>query len=186
MGVSKRLWILFVIVIPLIFAAVITIVVLQAMDKNVGDELKSIGSHIPVISSWIEGDEEGADRENSAKEVERLTQLIQEKDNEIAALEEKLLDKDEEATQQKEEIARLKQQLEEDEPLQQTREQNIKKTGELLLAMSPKDAAEIMADMDNDDIIALLESFDADDMGRILAKMEPERASELTSLLLAN
>lgn len=159
------------------------------MDKSIVSQMKAIGGHIPVVSSWIDDDEETAGdvggMQDKTQEAERLTEKINAQADEVAKLEKKLLEKDEEVVQYKQKIEKLEKQLEEKEPEQSKTGNNVKKTGKLLLAMSPKDAALIVADMKNEDIINLLETLDPDEMGKILAKMEPKRASELTTLLLA-
>jgi flagellar protein FlbB len=51
---NKALWFLLVIVIPLLFAASLSVIILSLMGVNLIEKGKDYASNVPVISNWIE------------------------------------------------------------------------------------------------------------------------------------
>lgn len=189
MGYSKLQWFFFVVIIPLIFALIVYSVIMTFMGNSVVDQLKTLGSHIPIVSNFISDENEDEtivnETENLQAEIERLTANIQEQEHTILELENMLREKDEELVEARETILRLENQLEDETELESTDNRNVQDTARMLLAMSPKDAASIIAEMQNSEILPVLKEMKADDSGRIIAKLEPQRASSLMEELLA-
>lgn len=190
MGSSKFKWFLFAFLIPLIFVIVLYAVILSIMGKSFGDQVKALGSHVPIVATLFDEPEKPNDQSEAAseKEILRLSDEIKRQEHDIEALEQKLVKKDQELKTAKEKIAKLERRVQNNaqEETKETDEGNtVKETGKLLLSMSPKDAALIIAEMDNKDAIPLLQSFKPDESGKILAKLEPKRASQLMKQLLA-
>lgn len=190
MEYSKLKWFFFVIIIPLIFALVVYSVIISFMGKSVVDQVKSVGSHIPFVSSLLE-DEKKAEpnsennEETLQKEITRLTETLNAQEQDVIALEKKLLEKDEDLVKAKETIVKLEKQLENASETGVIVNQNVKETAKMLLAMSPKDAASIITEMQNNEVIPVLNEMKANESGRILAKLDPKRASDLMKELLA-
>ncbi len=189
MGYSKLQWFFFAFVIPLIFALIVYSVIITFMGKSIVDQVKTVGSHIPIVSNLF--DEEKADRADAQEskkleqEITRLTHTITEQEQNILALENKLLEKDEEVIKAKETIVKLEKQLENASEDGTVTSNEVKETAKRLLAMSPKDAALILAEMQNQEAISILQAMKPDDSGQILAKLEPKQASILMTDLLA-
>ena len=189
MEASKIFKWVFIIIVPLLFVVGILIVIMLFSDQPFANHLKRIGAQIPIVSGLVKEDANGNGPANDPdKDIEQLFAQIQQQQEEIKNLEERLIEKDEEIAQYKEEIAKLEQQNLESSSVDGSSagEDRLKKARDMLEEMSPKVAASIVSEMETSDVIALLETMDSKALGDILAKMEPERAAELTNLLLDN
>lgn len=187
MGYSKLQWFFFVVIIPFIFALIVYSVVITFMGKSVVDQVKTLGSHIPIVSSLISEDKDKASKNEVTRlvsENERLTANIQEQEQVILKLENQLREKDDELIEAKETILKLEKQLENEEAAEDGADNSVKETAEMLLAMSPKDAAAILSEMQNSEVIPILQVMKPSDSGRIVAKLEPQRASSIMNELL--
>lgn len=189
MGYSKLQWFFFVVIIPLIFALIVYSVIMTFMGKSVVDQVKSIGSHVPFVSSLLDEKNESEtsqkDKDKLENEIERLTANIHEQEQVLLELENKLLEKDDELVDAKETILKLEKQLENADEVEGTESKSVKETAKMLLSMSPKDAASIISEMQNSEVIPVLQEMKASDSGRIVAKLEPQRASTLMKELLS-
>lgn len=185
MGYSKFQWFLFAFIIPLIFAIILYIVVLHALDKSLTDQLKAVGSSLPVVSRFVESTQADEEHLESLEyDVIRLSKTVEEQTEEIEYLKSVIEAKEKELADSKAKIVSLEQQVfsaENDDTIDTIK---VKKTAKLLLAMSPKDAASIISEMNNEEAVTLLTTFKPDETGRILAKLDAKRASELTNLLV--
>lgn len=187
MGYSKLQWFFFVVVIPFIFALIVYGVIMTFMGKSVVDQVKSVGSHVPFVSSLLDEEDKAkpSNKDKLEDEIERLTANINEQEQMVLELENKLLEKDDELIDAKETILKLEKQLENADEGEEPGSSSVKETAQMLLSMSPKDAASIISEMQNNEVIPVLQEMKASDSGRIVAKLEPARASNLMKELLS-
>lgn len=181
------LWFLFAIVIPLIVMLVLIYTILLLAGIDVNGWLKNTGQKIPVVSSMITTEEEKSyaeleeeyvalqeehlsTKETLQSEIDAYEEIIEKLEDEIEKLEAKL-DFDEE-------------QAEEDGKLEASETDMVKKLAASFKSMKPKQAALIIADLDQNIAIEILNTLSNDVRGKILEAMEPKVAAELTELLL--
>src|SRR5690625_5003539 len=76
------LWILFAVIIPLLIVSFLAVVILNLVGVDVNSWVKEKGSTIPVVSSFIETDEE----KELKRQLEQANETIQNQDEEIDVL----------------------------------------------------------------------------------------------------
>lgn len=181
------LWILFAIIIPLIFAFIITAVILNIAGFSVMDWAREQGSELPVISNFIPSEED----KSAQDQVENMNEILNDKDEEILALNNQIDDLEFNITELEDEILRLEQAqesmeaAEEAEPSESTTDSlsDIAKSYE---DMKSRNAAEILQLMDRNEALLILQEISNDVRGEILESMDPETAAELTASLMAD
>lgn len=173
----------FVIIIPLIFAGIITFIVFSLMGIDVIDKSKEFINQIPVVGQYVTTEEEA---ELERKE-QRFVEQLNTKDEEINSLESQLVDYQLEIDQLNQEIVKLTKQLEildeetqEDDPV----DENLEKLTKTYQEMRPQSAAVIMASLDENVAIMILQELNDEQRGSILSEMNPETAAQLTEMIL--
>ncbi|GAE91628.1 flagellar protein FlbB [Gracilibacillus boraciitolerans JCM 21714] len=177
---------LIIILVPLIFTIIITVIILYVMGVDVGKYTKETLNKIPFVAQTVATDEEELHENNLAK-----------KDQEIANLEEELetakyetQTKDTTIAELEEEIANLTTQLAEVQQEETGPETDENTDGayedlsESFSSMKPKTAAPIIENMENSIAISLLKQIDPEIRGEILGEMEPEIAADYSSQLV--
>lgn len=178
---NKALWFLLVIVIPLLFAASLSVIIFSLMGVNLIEKGKSYASNVPVISNWVET--EGV-KERSTEEMilslKSQVKTLQEKNKKAEA---EVLQQEEVIKQQQSDIVGLKDQLQEKESDATKQDDALNKIAEVYGAMSPGNAAQIFETMENSESAIILANLETDVQAAILAEMDPAVAAELTKLL---
>ncbi len=177
------IWIIFGVLVPMIVAAVIAVVIMSIAGVNVGEWVKQTSSNLPIISSLIKTDED-----KSIEELEeKLAQMIEKKDREIAELEATIDEQVYQIDQLSEEVLVAEQQLlahehnEEVEHEQEKQPQNtIKEMAASYQKMNHNQAAKIIEEMDRTLALALLNELPNDVRGKIIEKMDGENAVIIT------
>ena len=182
---SKLQWILFVVIIPLIFAITLGLVILTVSGMNIFDIAKQYGSKIPVVSSYI-GDAEKKTTEQQLKnDIIEQQAIVEEKQLKIEELEEELGNKELEIDALKKEIQRLNAEIEALTTAETNNEQQLTMSDivNVYESMSAKNAAAIIPEMNDDDAIRILSALDSEKAAAILEKMDAANAAKYTSLL---
>lgn len=186
-SMNPFLWIVFAIIIPLIIVSTLTVFILNMAGVDVTGWFKNTASNIPVVSNFITTEEEQAVED----EIKKLTEMIEEKDLEIARLQ--TISEDLEMT-----ISRLNQQIlkleneiasrdelaEQEEELEVENNESLKQIVSSYESMKTKQAAIIIQNLENDLAIDILKELPNDRRGKILEAMDPERVAELTKLFV--
>lgn len=177
-GYGKFQWFFFVIFIPSIFAIVLFVIILSILGFNVLEKAKNVGSNIPVISKYINEDEE-----EEQINIEDLYVQIAEQEEQINLLTRQLEQKEEEIKDLTNEATNLGEQLDEREEEVIATQKDLKEIAKTYEAMSTKNAANILSELNRDEALLHLSQIKIDVRAAILAKMEPELAADLMSRL---
>lgn len=179
---SKFVWFLLVIAVPAVFAVTVFGIVLSFMGVNVIEEAKNTGKKIPVVKNvFID--------EAPAVSISQNTEnqwkgKFEEQEEYIKILSADLQKKEKEVTALKSDIALLEKQVEDAETSVKADENDQLK--KLYEAMSAKDAAAVMTEMNNNEVLGILTLLQAETQAAILAKLDAKRAAELTVLMASN
>lgn len=173
---NKFQWFIFIIFIPTIFAIILFIIVMHFLGVDVIEKGKEIGAKVPFISQYFV-EEELPDPEELLEQIavledekETLQKKIEQQEAQIKKLQETI------------DILEERNQRQVNAPSEPTTPglQDIVKSYE---NMSAKNAANILAAMNENEAAKHLQELKADSRAKILEKMEPEKAARLISLL---
>ncbi|WP_139193114.1 MotE family protein [Anaerobacillus alkalilacustris] len=182
---SKFQWFVMVIFIPIMFAILLFSIILSFMGISVVDQAKQVASNIPVLSNYVKTEEQIiADEEKG--NIDELMAIINARETELALLEQKLLTKEEEVQSLLNEIEILMDQLEEKKDIHLEVKTEYTEIAKLYETMSAKNAANILTQLSDDEAAIHLSFIKIDARAAILAKMTPDKAAELISLLSNN
>jgi flagellar motility protein MotE (MotC chaperone) len=179
---SKFVWFLLVIAVPAVFAVTVFGIVLSFMGVNVIEEAKNTGKKIPIVKNvFNEEDPAAAVNQNTEN---RWKGKFEEQEEYIKILSADLQKKEKEVTSLKSDIALLEKQVEDAETSVKADENDQLK--KLYEAMSAKDAAAVMTEMNNNEVLGILTLLQAETQAAILAKLDAKKAAELTVLMASN
>lgn len=180
---SKFVWFLLVIAVPAVFAVTVFGIVLSFMGVNVMEEAKNTGKKIPFIKNVFTEETTTVTSSNENTEMQ-WKEKFDEQEDYIKILTADLQKKEKEVTTLKSDIALLEKQVEDAETSVKADEnEQLKKLYE---AMSAKDAAAVMTEMNNNEVLGILTLLQAETQAAILAKLDAKRAAELTVLMANN
>jgi flagellar motility protein MotE (MotC chaperone) len=179
---SKLLWLLLVVVVPAVFTIAIFGILLSFMGVSVVEEAKSIGKNIPVIKMLLYEDAEATAAATNDQEKQWKSKFDEQEDY-IKMLSADLQNKEKQVTELKNNIALLEKQVEDAES--SVKEEGNQQLKKLYEAMSANDAAAVMTKMNNNQVLGILILLEPETQSEILAKIDAERAAELT-VLMAN
>ncbi|MGM8364136.1 MotE family protein [Virgibacillus sp. W0181] len=177
------IWFIFVIVVPLIVAIVLTVIILSVAGVNVGDWIKTNGSKIPIVSTVIKTDEE----KQLEQQSEQAAEMIDKQQSEIGELNDEIenLQATNDELQQK--ILKLEKSAQDNKSEEQAEPEtvdSVKKTATSFRKMDKEKAALIFQSLDKSSAVAILKELSNDVRGEIMGEMEPSLAAELTELLM--
>ncbi|WP_078413276.1 MotE family protein [Priestia abyssalis] len=178
---SKLQVFFFVIFIPLVFTAVIVYVLLMLYGMDVNEKVKEAVKDIPFLSK-----EEQAVEEQNIQRNEDITQLetsLQEKEKKIHDMQDKLNEKDLELESLQIQVQRLNEQLAEADKKKEAEQTELKEIVSAYEKMTPKKAALILSELEEDKAVRLLTQFKSDKLSSILEKMDPATAAQYTGIL---
>lgn len=167
-------------VVPLLFVSAVLLIVAKVADVNVIDQAKKWTTE--VIKGEPDPQLEQSDFSNDEKVV-TLQAELQQKDNEIAKVEQQL-----QTLKEENELLVIEQERLTDEiaKVQNRAEESKKEFKEIIATyekLSAKNAAPILLAMNEADALKILASLKPDTVAAILEKMEPEQAAKFTTLL---
>ncbi|MBF4499943.1 hypothetical protein IRY55_01105 [Savagea sp. SN6] len=167
-------------VVPLLFVSAVLLIVAKVADVNVIDQAKKWTTE--VIKGEPDPQLEQPDFSNDEKVV-TLQAELQQKDNEIAKVEQQL-----QMLKEENELLVIEQERLTDEiaKVQNRAEESKKEFKEIIATyekLSAKNAAPILLAMNEADALKILASLKPDTVAAILEKMEPEQAAKFTTLL---
>lgn len=176
------------VMVPILFVIVLLGVLLALFDADFRNRALGIGQSIPVVKDILpEPKVEGNSMDDDQIRSIKMTEKIEELETELAAVKQQLA----EATSAKEsqestvkelqdENAMLKQQTEEKKLENEEYAAKITELASMFTKMTPSKAAPIVQNMTTEEIVLLFSSMRADDRVRIMEKMDPAIAAEVT------
>lgn len=169
---------LIVIVVPIIFALIITFIILQFMGIDVTKSTKEVLNKIPFISETVMTDQEELHTNQLKEKDEALISV----NKELELIQAELQAKEKEVQNLEAEVESLTQQLE-TQVVEEVDSTDYKEIAKSFNQMKPKSAAPILQELSDELAIAILQELDAETKGNLLAQMEAEVAARYTSLL---
>ncbi|TMU87786.1 hypothetical protein FGG79_06645 [Bacillus sp. BHET2] len=174
--------VVFIILIPLLFAITFALVIMAVAGINVFEKAQTLGSDIPFLADVIPSNE-GQESEQLQEKMISLKASIEDQKAKIAQLQSEIETKDSDNGQLQ---ATIQQQKEELEELRQIGEENKRAFKEVVNTfeeMSAKSAAPVLLNMKDDEAMKILSSIKPNTLADILEKMPPEDAARYTELL---
>jgi flagellar motility protein MotE (MotC chaperone) len=178
---SKLQVFFFVIFIPLVFTVAIVYVLLMLYGVDVNGKAKEAANKIPFLSQE-ERTIEKQDVQKSAA-VQQLEKSLQEKEKKIHDMQDKLNEKDLELESLQIQVQRLNEQLAQADKKEEAGEIELKELISAYEKMTPKKAALIFSELEEEKAMMLLTQFKPDKLSIILEKMDPSTAAQYTGLL---
>lgn len=166
--------------IPLMFALAVFLIIATFTNTNVFKMVDGVKEKVPFLSSADEA------VENTALNEEKVVTLeaeIQEKEAEIAQLQEEINAAAETNGQLEAEQARLLQEIELLKRSQEETQLEFKEILKTFESMSAKTAAPILTEMDDAEALRIMSSMKSDTLAAIFGKMSPADAARYTELL---
>jgi len=176
---------------PVLFTALLLGILLLIFDMDLRSQALDFGRKIPVVGKWLPepaaGETPRTPEETAARNArERIREL----EAMLAEREETLRQSVETTRRQEAEIAELRAQVEEltaslaDRAITTAEyEARIRSLAEMYARMTPSRAAPILENMTAEEAALVLEYMPEATRGRILERMNPQRAAELTAML---
>lgn len=189
------IWLLCAIVIPIVVALTLLIIILSVSGVDVGGWAKQTGKNIPVMGALIPADDAADDKTNNdkaliaenEKKLARKDEDIQSLSDEVNSLKTNLEDLEQENVKlehQLEEKDEESEQEDEEEKTEHDSQDALTSLSQSFKDMSPKQAAQILQELDEDTAVSLLKKLPTDVRGDILGKMNSEMAAKMTELYL--
>ncbi|WP_212972361.1 MotE family protein [Bacillus sp. J14TS2] len=169
----------------LLFALFSGLIIASIAGINVFQHAKELGEKIPFISQVAVQE----DKENIDEYKEKMIQLdaeIQNKNAEIEQLQKKIEDKDAEQERYKIEQKRLEETIDELKEQQEQNKRAFKDVVSTYASMSPKKAAPIVLEMNNDEAVKILTNLPTESLAKILENMPADKAAKYTEQLSIN
>lgn len=192
---SKVEWLFYMILLPLMFTVILTGILMTFLGYDVKGIVLDWGNQIPYVEKITPGThpkmEARKEDEKKAleKQIDDLTQRLQEQAVVAAAQDEEAEAKEEQIGELKQAINDLQIQLERERSAREfeketERKESKKTTARAYAEMSAGKAAPILAKMPTDEVLSIFQELSIAERSAILAKFDPEIAAKLTSELL--
>ncbi|WP_191991763.1 MotE family protein [Bacillus aerolatus] len=185
-GYSVFQWILFVLVIPLLFAITIALIVMTVAGVNIFEKAKELGGNLPVISDMMDSGSSAKDGQTDKEKVVSLQAEIKNKEAKVEQLEKKLESSDKEIEELLTEKDRLEVEIEKLKKQEETTVTEDKQDNKLINtyeSMSSKNIANILVNLTDNEAVQILSEMSTEKQADILEKLPPETAAKYTKLL---
>lgn len=181
---SKLQVFFFVIFIPLVFTIMMVYVLLMLYGVNVNAKVKEAVQGLPLISKEEQKKQEVEEQNlQRAQDIKQLETSLQEKKQKIHNMQDELNEKDLEIENLQIQVQRLNKQLAEADKQKAAGQKELKEMVAAYEKMTPKKAALIFSELEEDKAMRLLSQFKSDNLSAILEKMDPSIAAKYTGLL---
>ncbi|SFA74036.1 MULTISPECIES: MotE family protein [unclassified Bacillus (in: firmicutes)] len=175
-------WFLLVILIPIMFAIVVTLIVTTVAGINVFDVAKEHGAKIPLIGGLFDQDEQKALAEFEKERID-LEGQIKDREAKIEQLQSKLENKDKDIEKARLERDRLLQEIDDLNAIQEENKRAFKDIVRTYETLSAKKAAPIITQMKDEEALKILTNVSAETLASIMENMEPDQAAKYTQLM---
>lgn len=168
------------VLIPVLFLIIVTLVVFWFVNDDFKQSVKQTGSALPVLSSFIEGEDQIA-RENLEERIQELEAENAQSLRTIETMEFTI-------GELEEEILRIESEEDDDVDVDsisdsQDEKSDLSEIVRTLENMTASKAAAIMSEIDQDEAVIYLKVMRTSNRSNILARMNPEEAAQLVSLM---
>lgn len=180
---GKIQWFFFVVLIPLLFAIAVALVVLNFAGVDVEDAVKKYGANIPGVSKLVADKDTIHVEEKLRKDIVDLEATNKEQVDKISNLEKEIEKRDTELEQLQAEIDELTEQLNNEDSEKANTEKTKSEVSKAFESMSAKNAAAIVAELQESEALNILQALSTDTLSSILEKMDPVQAAKYTELL---
>mgnify|MGYP001295783886 FL=1 len=177
---------------PVLFTALLLSILLLIFDTDLRSAALDFGRRIPVVGQWLPepAAPNGTPRTPEEKAAQNARDRIQQLEALLAEREEALRQSIETSRRQEAEIAELRSQVEElsqslaDKAITTTEyDERIRSLADMYGRMTPTRAAPILENMSAEEAALILDYMPENTRARILERMTPARAAEVTNLL---
>ncbi|MBR2564691.1 MAG: kinesin [Paenibacillus sp.] len=183
--------------IPIVFTVVLLGVLLTLFNVDIRNNALEFAQKIPVVKNWVPDpvlDPEKEKLEKSEKQVESAEATIEKLKSQVATKEAELKTAKEATAAETQKTADLQKKLDEANRAAETavtaqpEEENdyqkqIKSLAKMYADMSPSKAAPILQNMTNEEMVLMLGSMQSTARTKILEKMDPKTAADVTMLM---
>ena len=180
---SRFQWFLFVILIPSIFTLLVVFVLLSVAGFKPLGVMKDVVAKIPAVSSLFSDEKKEQNPEEDEIEIADLESEIQEKETKITQLENELVKKSDEIEALENEINNLSDELVKLQKERLAKSKSLNELTKMYELMSPKNAAKIIPNLQEEEAREILSSIDTEKLAAIFEKMAPEDAAKFTQLI---
>jgi len=187
-GYNLFQWVLFIVVIPLLFALTIGLVVMTIAGVNVFEKTKEVTANIPYVSDWI-GTTEQDGKTDSEKVVElqaeiknkeaKIDQLTGDLESSKAEVEKLLAEQDKLNAQ----LKQLQAQQKETADQKQTNTSAANNVAKTYESMDEESIAGIIINLTNNEAAAILQELSVEKQASVLENLEAKKAAEYTKIL---
>lgn len=181
---GKLEWILYIVVLPLLFTALLSGIILQFLGVDVTGKIVSAARAVPVVNQVLPQEEQPANaptlEQEQAKQLQELQDKTQALEKTKAQLEEDLVKKNAEIEKLNKQLEDLKKK-EKEETAKQPVKDPVKERAQVYAEMSPAKAAAIISQLSVTEAKQLLSKMSSDQQAAILEKMEPAIAARMMS-----
>ncbi|MCR2805013.1 magnesium transporter MgtE N-terminal domain-containing protein [Paenibacillus soyae] len=176
------------VMVPILFVIVLLGVLLTLFDVDFRNRALNLGQSIPVVKDMLpEPQVTGNSMDDDQIRTIKMTEKIEELEAQLAAAKQELADASSTKSTQEstvkeltEENAALKEQTEEKKLEDEEYQAKITELASMFTRMTPSKAAPIVQNMTTEEIVLLFSSMRAEDRVRIMEKMDPAIAAEVT------
>jgi len=190
-GYSRLEWFFYIIVLPVLFISILTIVLLWFLDYDLKGKVLMTLNEIPYVEKLIDDQQfnnyDNLTINNSKEQLEatiaELKNTLTNSQLALTQVENQTANKDQQIAELQEQIDDLLAQLSVKNTSEKTREEEIAELAKVYANMNPKNAAGIIASLDATEALLILSQMSVDTKSAILEKMDLQTAAELSILL---
>ncbi|MGF9695563.1 MotE family protein [Paenibacillus sp. MABNR03] len=183
--------------IPIVFTVVLLGVLLTLFNVDIRNNMLEVANKIPVVKDWVPDpvlDPEKEKLDESEKQVESAEATIEKLKSQVAAKETELQAAKEATTTEAKKASDLQAKLDEAEKAAEAAaasnsetesdyQKQIKDLAKMYADMSPSKAAPILQNMTNEEMVLLLSSMQSTARTKVLEKMDPKTAADVTMMM---
>lgn len=175
-------WFLFVVIIPLLFTAIVGLVICYFAGVNVFGAAKDIGQKLPLVGNMIHTN--GSNQKTASEsDLVNLQGQVKDRDAQIQQLQNQLDSKNSDIEQAQLQNQRLQQQITDLNANKNASNLAFKDIVKTYATMSPTKAAPIIIKMNDAEAVRILSSLKAGALAAIMENMDPKDAAKYTQLL---
>ena len=184
---GKLEWFFYIVVLPLLFTALLSGIILQFLGFDVTGKAANAARHVPGVSKLLPEDKQAVAEPSAESVQQNLEQQKQEAEDKAAALADAKQQLEDDLVKKNAEIDKLKQQMEDEKKQEEEGEEAtpppdpIKELAKVYSQMSPSKAAAIMTNLSVTEAKQIFAKMTSAQRAAILEKMEPAIASKILS-----
>jgi len=186
---SKVQLFFFVFLIPAIFTLVIMYIILIVAGVDVNKKIGEIAQNTPILNKVVDNKGESAAQLPGAeqqKEMDRLKKTLDKQNKKMTEVQQASDQKDTTIQQLKAQIEKLQQEKEDVAKAGQKSSADDQKLLSTFQDITPKKAALIFAQLDQQQALTLMKKLDSTQLASILEKMDPAVAAKYVNLLASS